>query len=419
MLKYLVQVTEDLLFFGVLTGLIYAFVGRMDGRRGRIIVTAAAAAGLIAAAVMSWFKNNTKMVNTGLWNMRILVASAIALVLFLLISLFHLSKAEKLKKIAGIVSAALGALTVALYIFYLLPDVLAYPSGFVGSDVSMLSSDFLLKLIGFIFGFVLVFLAGLAAYELGKDTQLWLLTALLTVGSALFELRFLAKSISWLRQNYSAIKRAVPFDMVVFASKYANNIIYTAMVIAVIAAAAMLVRCFTYNEPYDNPAQHRLIRAKWRRRRNWAILAIVCAVLALVTVTAIKAYDSREVELSPTEMPEVRDGNVYISLESVADGHLHRFGYTTKGGVEVRVIVIQKPNSTAYGVGLDACDICGKTGYYERNGQVVCNKCDVIMNINTIGFKGGCNPIVFDYTVSDGYIIIPAETLEGYERTFK
>ena len=419
MLKYLVQVTEDLLFFGVLTGLIYAFVGRMDGRRGRIIVTAAAAAGLIAAAVMSWFKNNTKMVNTGLWNMRILVASAIALVLFLLISLFHLSKAEKLKKIAGIVSAALGALTVALYIFYLLPDVLAYPSGFVGSDVSMLSSDFLLKLIGFIFGFMLVFLAGLAAYELGKDTQLWLLTALLTVGSALFELRFLAKSISWLRQNYSAIKRAVPFDMVVFASKYANNIIYTAMVIAVIAAAAMLVRCFTYNEPYDNPAQHRLIRAKWRRRRNWAILAIVCAVLALVTVTAIKAYDSREVELSPTEMPEVRDGNVYISLESVADGHLHRFGYTTKGGVEVRVIVIQKPNSTAYGVGLDACDICGKTGYYERNGQVVCNKCDVIMNINTIGFKGGCNPIVFDYTVSDGYIIIPAETLEGYERTFK
>ena len=419
MLKYLVQVTEDLLFFGVLTGLIYAFVGRMDGRRGRIIVTAAAAAGLIAAAVMSWFKNNTKMVNTGLWNMRILVASAIALVLFLLISLFHLSKAEKLKKIAGIVSAALGALTVALYIFYLLPDVLAYPSGFVGSDVSMLSSDFLLKLIGFIFGLVLVFLAGLAAYELGKDTQPWLLTALLTVGSALFELRFLAKSISWLRQNYSAIKRAVPFDMVVFASKYANNIIYTAMVIAVIAAAAMLVRCFTYNEPYDNPAQHRLIRAKWRRRRNWAILAIVCAVLALVTVTAIKAYDSREVELSPTEMPEVRDGNVYISLESVADGHLHRFGYTTKGGVEVRVIVIQKPNSTAYGVGLDACDICGKTGYYERNGQVVCNKCDVIMNINTIGFKGGCNPIVFDYTVSDGYIIIPAETLEGYERTFK
>ena len=50
---------------------------------------------------------------------------------------------------------------------------------------------------------------------------------------------------------------------------------------------------------------------------------------------------------------------------------------------------------------------------------MVCKLCDVVMNINTIGFKGGCNPIPIDYTIKDGYIIVPCDVLESYEKTFK
>ena len=81
--------------------------------------------------------------------------------------------------------------------------------------------------------------------------------------------------------------------------------------------------------------------------------------------------------------------------------------------------LIKKPNSSAYGIGLDACDVCGETGYYEKNGQVVCNLCDVVMNISTIGFKGGCNPIVIPYEVNNGQIIVPISGLLEYEREFK
>jgi uncharacterized membrane protein len=81
--------------------------------------------------------------------------------------------------------------------------------------------------------------------------------------------------------------------------------------------------------------------------------------------------------------------------------------------------VIQKPNSSSYGIGLDACDICGETGYYEKNDQVVCNLCDVVMNINTIGFKGGCNPIIIDYSIQDGNIVVPINGLLEYESEFK
>jgi uncharacterized membrane protein len=38
------------------------------------------------------------------------------------------------------------------------------------------------------------------------------------------------------------------------------------------------------------------------------------------------------------------------------------------------------------------------------------------MNINTIGFKGGCNPLVIDYKISDGSINIDRETLLEYEK---
>ena len=182
----------------------------------------------------------------------------------------------------------------------------------------------------------------------------------------------------------------------------------------------VLVKAARANEPYDNPAQHRKIRAKWRSRRRWAAVCSVCALLSLVTLTAIKAYDSREVELSPSEEFELRDDGCYVSLEQVDDGHLHRFTYESPDGVGIRFIVIKKPGSgKSYGIGLDACDICGETGYYERDGnQVVCKLCDVVMNVQTIGFKGGCNPIVIDYEVKDGYIRVPFKTLLEHEEIF-
>jgi uncharacterized membrane protein len=100
------------------------------------------------------------------------------------------------------------------------------------------------------------------------------------------------------------------------------------------------------------------------------------------------------------------------------DGHLHRFVYTASDATEVRFIVIRK-NEIAYGVGLDACDICGPTGYYERKGQIICRLCDVVMNISTIGFMGGCNPVPLAYTLRGGTMVIDTEHLENEKGRFK
>ena len=153
--------------------------------------------------------------------------------------------------------------------------------------------------------------------------------------------------------------------------------------------------------------------------RRWAGSALCVAVLSVLTLTVQEGINSREVALSPIEETEFDEENVYVPFELLEDGHLHRFAYETENGVNIRFIVIKKPNSKSYGIGLDACDICGETGYYEKDGQVVCKLCDVVMNISTIGFKGGCNPIVIPYEIKNGQIIVPISGLLEYEREFK
>ena len=73
----------------------------------------------------------------------------------------------------------------------------------------------------------------------------------------------------------------------------------------------------------------------------------------------------------------------------------------------MRFIVIKK-NEIAFGTGLDACEICGDSGYFEDKGKVICRECDVMMNIQTIGFPGGCNPIPIAYEIDGGKLLVPA-----------
>ena len=109
---------------------------------------------------------------------------------------------------------------------------------------------------------------------------------------------------------------------------------------------------------------------------------------------------------------------ILIPLSQVDDGHLHRFEYTTKENVKMRFIVVLK-NETSYGVGLDACDICGATGYYERNDEIVCKLCDVVMNRSTIGFKGGCNPVPLNYTIENNQMVIQQADLDIEQSRFE
>jgi uncharacterized membrane protein len=138
----------------------------------------------------------------------------------------------------------------------------------------------------------------------------------------------------------------------------------------------------------------------------------------IVTSTTLRAVNSRGPVISEPKLITLTAGMIRLDLGVISDGNLHRHAYQTEEGTPVRFIVIKKSQS-AFGVGLDACDICGQSGYYQRGDQVICKLCDVVMNKSTIGFPGGCNPVPLSFTLSGGSLVIDPANLEAEVHRFK
>lgn len=415
MLKYFVLSTEQLLPMMLLTGLLFSGIKQLGLKGYRLFQYAAVIVGLLSAVIMTVFKTTTNKIDTSMWNVRIYAVNVLALVLFVIAGLF-LKRLEEFRKIE---KSAMLSIMAASMLLYFLPPFFENPHTLLFAEQSVLSANFLYSMVGMCFGCILSFVAGLAVYKgnirLSSKVSLAVMfvSVIINMVNELGDTLgvFLAKRI--IKTNHT---------LFIFATFTSNKKIwFTLLIVAVclVIPVVLLIKSRNVNEPYENNAEHRKIKAKWRNIRRWSVTVAVCAVFSFVTLTSLRVYANQEIEISPVEEAKVTDDNVVVSFEQVADGHLHRFGYTTENNKTIRFIVIKKPNSNAYGIGLDACDICGETGYYEREGQVVCNLCNVVMNINTIGFKGGCNPIVIDYKIHDGKIIIPIAELVKHEDIFK
>lgn len=414
MLKYLIETVGHLMPIVPVIGFLFAVMYEHYGRFFRRAWIAGCISGLVAAAVLAVFKNATSLVHTGNWNVRIFTISLIALGVFGFFMLPFLRK----RGISRIITSIAASVVAGTLIMYAFPDVMSAPFTFSQNGAEVLSSDYLFRLLGWIAGLATAWVGYIASKRTAarayKNPAVVIAIILLCVNAA----SQVAKMIQILVTR-RVIKGDIFFKIALYTSNYSDIFTYIILAIASVLPIVVIARSLDIREYYDNNAQKRKIYAGWAVARRWAVTLLICIGITVSCMTWIRAIDEREVELSPVEESRVEGDNVYVSLSQLEDGHLHRFAYTTPNGKTVRFIIIKKPNSSSYGVGLDACDICGETGYFERNGQIVCKLCDVVMNINTIGFKGGCNPIVIDYSIEDGYIKVPAATLIEHESIFK
>ena len=389
MLKYFIDTCQILLLAAVMVGMLLRLMHNRFLKPGKICGIVGVSLGIVGAGVMAYLKNATKLIDTSMCNLINFTAAVGVLILFIIFT----SLSNKLKTPGRIIASVLGCALIVSALLYALPDIISYPYIVLRTEKSVFSTEFIYKMIGAVLGIVF---AAVTCVSVNKASDK------LTKGQLLFFVYFML-SFNAVRQIFACIrilntKRIIPpgsdflgisvFDIVKFSSDYDTAFLYGTLAILLALTIVLIVRSYKQNETYNNPAEKRKILRKWQSVRHWSAAII-------------------------------ENGNVYVTFEQVADGHLHRFAYTTKNNVQIRFIVIKKPNSSAYGIGLDACDICGETGYYEKDGQVVCKLCDVVMNINTIGFKGGCNPIVIPYTIENGNIIVPIDGLTEYESEFK
>lgn len=188
-------------------------------------------------------------------------------------------------------------------------------------------------------------------------------------------------------------------------------------VVFTVPAALFSQRC-PGKLPEQNPAEYRKVIAGDKHKKRWGKAAVISLCVMIFFSSFGSIYANKKEELIPAIPVSAKNQLVSIEINKVNDGHLHRFVYRSKKGTPVRFIIVLKGGS-AYGVGLDCCEICGPTGYIERESQVVCKLCDVVMNKSTIGMPGGCNPIPLKYSVGSGQIQIEQEELEKAQKWFR
>ena len=312
---------------------------------------------------------------------------------------------------------AVAAVGIALTTFFALQDVIMQLTGFVEEGDSPFTSAMLLRALGFASG-VATAVAVAALFRTMRSTAV---RAAFVTASALLVVLILLDHLTQLFSLMMSMMiltlHGLPFRiLILFANHEMWMVIGEALVFA-IPAVASIVAGFRLTPDGENEAVGRAHRAFKRRAVAAGAWSLVAMVGVTVALTAGVAEVNRTPTLSPPEPYAVESGVATIPFEQVDDGHLHRFAYTASDGTVMRFIIIRK-NGGAYGVGLDACETCGDAGYYEKDGKIICKRCDVAINLATIGFKGGCNPVPFDYTIADGAIEIHTAALDALSAHF-
>jgi uncharacterized membrane protein len=425
MLRYFFQVIENLLTTGILTALLLAMIEKIDAENRRRALLGCAA-GMIAALVLAVLRRTTALINRGFFNTWTLAFAVLFSIIFILFlwevpqkcsrNKFPCPKTRPAPGTA--VQETVQTLLLAALFFYAMPTIFLYPTEFALTGESIFSTSSLFKFIGFSAGLLVVVLSAFALYKTGRELVAKPLKILLTAALVIT----MCSQLLIIAQFLLA-RRIIPmirwlFGLIIITSN--NSLVFFCLMMAIALASPLLVFVSGLKTPAPakNPAARRKAVAVLRTKRRWCSVVAAGFVVSALAVTVVKGYTERGVVLSPAESMELAGDEILIPVTQIEDGHLHRFAFTASDNTEVRFIVIKK-NAVAYGVGLDACDICGATGYYERKDEVICRLCDVVMNISTIGFKGGCNPVPLSYALRSGFMVIETINLENEKNRFK
>ena len=429
MLKYLWMVVQDLILVVTMTTWMHAFLIRFTGTTGRKVHIIGLLSGVVASIILAIVKGTTNRIISSHWNHYIYAVTLVWTVLFIVFSFLFARTASSDKKKGKICVSVSGAAISAVLIFYELPGVLLYPFNFNTMGNGYWSSYYMVRMAGWALALLLLVVYSRLLFHCALHIRRSSLIGLsldisLLINAAYCFGRFFVPWVNrakWLNWSVRYTDEAYGWigDWMMFTANHSMLFLWPVIVLSAVFCMVFLLENTKIIDAYENPAQLRKLRARARSYRRIAACALVGLLIFTFTLTFIKAYDTRVIELSAPETYTVDGASILIPLENVNDGHLHRYEYKTENDINVRWIVVRKPNAASYGVGLDACDVCGASGgYYERKTQVVCILCDVVMNKATIGFAGGCNPVPLAFSVKDPFLIIDTEDLEAEESRF-
>lgn len=416
MLQYLINVTDNTFVPAIMIALLCALLTKFNPRPIKTFIVVGFILGSIVALTYTILKRNTAFAVREYYDLGVIICWLVITIPLLIIILIQVrSSALFFNRIFN----GLFILAIGLIMAQCLPNLMLYPFQFDVGMESIFNNDYLFKWIGYGFALLLAVLIGqLTCRICERLSTKWVIT--ISVLSLL--IYTIANSINLLQ--ILIVRRLIStqkwmMDLVIFILAHVNLFTFIFMAIVLLFTVILYIKSKTASLVGSNPAQIRKLKAQLRTDRRTSLLLMAGMAMTAYTVTRARYIFEKGVELTPAEPVSAnKEGLVVIPLTQVNDGNLHRYGFQASDGTLVRFIVIKK-SENAYGVGFDACDICGASGYYQRGNQVVCILCDVVMNIATIGFSGGCNPVPLKYEIIDGNMVIRTAHLEAEKSRFK
>jgi uncharacterized membrane protein len=342
---------------------------------------------------------------------------SIPLIIFLIALTIIIAFRSRLERF-NLLTSAIVLPSLFLAIAYSMPDIFIYPFEFANGLDNIYDREFGLRVFGYSLPILTLIVLCYCVYKISFNAP----KEILTFSSVfIFILVIVSKLITTFFILYG--RRMIPdydwlTDVAFFIEDRADIIFYLVCAFAALIALSLYLWDKLQTFEGANPAIIRKKIADSRKRRRFVFLTFFFLICAALFSKGGAWLNKENIELSPLISVSDKEGVISFSLDEFDDGHLRRYVYKTKSGTDVKFLIIKKKRG-GYGVGLDACEICGVSGYYEDDDKVICSRCGVAINTATIGFRGGCNPIPFAYEITNSMLNIYVSTLEEEEGRFK
>ncbi len=388
-----------------------AKIGRDDLRKAVYAALGAAFVGSIGIAIVISRLNWNEDVFEG-WIMLVAAFFVVTMVIFMM---------KTGRKLKGEIEGKVGLLAgkdawIGLFFFVFLMVLREGAETVLILSAVSLNSTELMSFLGTLLGvlaaiaFGVMFVKGSVRINLQKffrvTTAILFLVALQLVVAGLHEL------------SESGVIASSKREMAIIGPIVRNDLFFFVTIVAL--AALMVLFDAKRREPVAesaSPAARR--KAAWsaRKERLWMTSVYTFCFLFIGMVTAEFVYAKNASALSPATEVSFTNGQVKIPLAQVSDGDLHRYEAQEKG-VEIRFWLYQKPDGKIATV-FDACEICGAVGFYKSGNGVVCKNCAAPINPQSVGAKGGCNPIPLKATQTADSVIIQEADIAAGSRVFE
>ena len=413
MLKIFIKVLEAGVGFAFIMGLALGYLSTENFKNKYKIIFGTVFVGTLAAIISSIIREIPNFVNRSalsFWSMVPIVIAFIGIIIFYFLK-------EKSSIYKNIFVSFLSLYIIASF-FYYMPALFVQLNNFVYYGESAVSTMVLYRIIGYVFAVVLMILSSIAIFKIVRRIDKTYRDKILIISFSIWGINQIFIVLQRLYAIDFIPRNASVFNTIAWVINHSHYIGFGLMIFLIILPTILYLNNIKVKETFKNPAELRKKKYHMRCNRNLAKFFLVLIAINVSSLTYLRAYSGRDIALSEPEEYVVENDTIVVPLSELEDMKLHRYQYTATDGVHMRFFLIKKSQGS-YGVVLDACEICGPSGYYERGDDVICKLCDVIMNRGTIGFKGGCNPIPIPYIVHDEKIKISTQDLDANSFVFK